>query len=146
MTPREHDTMNIHDDRMHGGRTHDDRFDNAMRDLHAQAVSQVSSATRARLRVARHAAARPSAGHEPRRGFNWVLGSGLAAVFAIAIGLQLRPAQTPATSAPPVVANAAAPASPTAFDVETSIAALDENPDFYLWLASNDDAVPSLEP
>ena len=33
-----------------------------------------------------------------------------------------------------------------AVDADTAIAALDENPDLYLWLASNDDAVPSLEP
>jgi len=125
--------------------THDDRFDNAMRGLHAQAVSQVSSATRARLRVARHATARPNEQREPRRGFNWVLGSGLAAVFAIAIGLQLRPAQTPipATAA---IASVSAPANPTAFDADTAFAALDENPDLYLWLASNGDAVASLEP
>ena len=140
MTPREHD-MN----------TNDDRFDHAMRDLHAQAVSQVSSATRARLRVARHAAARPSGAREPRRWLgtnagNWVLGSGLAAVFAVAIGLQLRPAQTPAPAkgAPPAIASATS--SPPSFDADTAVAALDENPDLYLWLASNDDAVPSLEP
>jgi len=128
--------------------TQDDRFDNAMRELHAQAVSQVSSATRARLRVARHAAARPDEQRESRRGFNWVLGSGLAAVFAIAIGLQLRPAQTPvpATSAPAAIASAVTPATPTAFDADTAVAALDENPDLYLWLASNGDAVASLEP
>ena len=132
MTSREHDTMT----------TNDDRFDNAMRDLHAQAVSQVSSATRARLRVARHAAARPRAEREPRRGLNWVLGSGLAAVFAIAIGLQLRPTQAPTPATPaPMVASATG-----AFDADAAIAALDENPDLYLWLASNDDAVPTLEP
>jgi len=138
MTSREHDTMN----------DHDDRFDNAMRELHAHAVSQVSSATRARLRVARQTAARPSAEREPRRGFTWVLGSGLAAVFAVAIGLQLRPAQAPvpATSAPLAVASVGTPRNPGAFDADTAIAALDENPDLYLWLASNDDAVPSLEP
>jgi len=138
MTSREHDIMN----------DHDDRFDNAMRELHANAVSQVSSATRARLRVARHAAARPSTEREPRRGFTWVLGSGLAAVFAVAIGLQLRPAQAPVptTSAPSAVASVDTPRNPTAFDADTAIAALDENPDLYLWLASNDDAVPSLEP
>lgn len=128
--------------------TSDDRFDNAMRDLHAQAVSQVSSATRARLRVARHAAARPTGEREPRRGFTWVLGSGLAAVFAVAIGLQLRPTQAPApaASAPPLVATTGTPANATSFDADTALAALDENPDLYLWLASNDDAVPSLEP
>jgi hypothetical protein len=138
MTTREQDTMN----------TPDDRFDDAMRALHAQSVSQVSSATRARLRVARHAAARPSAQREPRRGFNWVLGSGLAAVFAVAIGLQLRPAQAPAptSSAPPAVASVDTPANPISFDADTALAALDENPDLYLWLASNGDAVASLEP
>jgi len=128
--------------------SHDDRFDHAMRELHAQAVSQVSSATRARLRGARQAAARPGEQRETRRGFNWVLGSGLAAVFAVAIGLQLRPAQTslPTNATAPAIARADTPASPTAFDADTAVAALDENPDLYLWLASNGDAVASLEP
>ena len=125
----------------------DERFDQAMRELHAQALSQVSSPTRARLRVARQAAARPAAagtGIERGRGaFNWVLGSGLAAVFAVAIGLQLRPVQAPAPASPLAVATTT---SATSFDADTAIAALDENPDLYLWLASNDDAVPSLEP
>ena len=135
MTPREHDPMNTHPD---------DRFDQAMRELHAQAVSQVSSPTRARLRAARqHAASRPGAEREPRRGLNWVLGSGLAAVFAVAIGLQLRPVQAPAPASPSAVATTA---NATTFDADTAVAALDENPDLYLWLASNDDAVPSLEP
>jgi hypothetical protein len=135
MTPREHDPMNT---------PHDDgRFDQAMRELHAQAVAQVSSPTRARLRVARQAAARPAIQREPHRGLNWVLGSGLAAVFAVAIGLQLRPAQTPAPASPSALATTT---NATAFDSDSAVAALDENPDLYLWLASNDDAVPSLEP
>ncbi len=137
MNPREHEPMNTNSD---------DRFDQAMRELHAQAVSQVSSPTRARLRVARQAAARPAAARpgveRGRGGFNWVLGSGLAAVFAVAIGLQLRPAQAPVASAPTV----ASTTSPIAYDADTAVAALDENPDLYLWLASNDDAVPALEP
>ncbi|HEY0503085.1 MAG TPA: hypothetical protein VGD42_06265, partial [Lysobacter sp.] len=87
--------MNPGNEPMH--HSHDDeRFDQAMRTLHAQALEEVSSATRARLRVARHAAARPSGAKETRRGFGWVLASGTAAVFALAIGLQLRPQQPPA--------------------------------------------------
>ncbi|WP_342317066.1 hypothetical protein [Lysobacter sp. FW306-1B-D06B] len=133
---REHEPMN----------RSDDRFDQTMRALHAQAVAQVSSPTRARLRVARQAAARPAVEREPRRGLNWVLGSGLAAVFAVAIGLQLRPSQAPAPAPSAAAVASATSESNTAFDTDTAIAALDENPDLYLWLASNDDAVPTLEP
>lgn len=125
------DDMNQHDD---------ERFDQAMRGLHAQALSQVSSATRARLRVARHAAATPAGARAPRRGFGWVLASGCAAVFALVIGLQLRP--VPAPDAPP----AAIATTASAYDADTAVAVLDENPDLYLWLAYNDDAVPTLEP
>ncbi|MDI9238968.1 hypothetical protein QLQ15_08570 [Lysobacter sp. LF1] len=130
--------MNPGDDPMN--HTDDERFDQAMRALHTQAVSQVSSATRARLRVARHAAATPAGERAPRRGFGWVLASGFAAVFALAIGLQLRPTITP-DAAPAAVATA-----PNAYDADTAVAMLDESPDLYLWLASNDDAMPTLEP
>ena len=34
----------------------------------------------------------------------------------------------------------------TAYDADTALATLDENPDLYLWLASNDDAMPALDP
>ena len=116
-------------------------FDRAIRALHAQAVAQVSPATRARLRVARQAATRPSGAREPRR-LGWVLASGCAAVFALAIGLLLRPApQAPTVAAPAVAVAVATPG----YDADSAIAALDENPDLYLWLASNDDAVPTME-
>lgn len=145
---REHDPMTPH-----GGTTHDDRFDQAMRELHAQAVTQVSSATRARLRVARNAAARPAVPrarlHGGKAGWgagNWMLGSGLAAVFAVAIGLQLRPSQAPVPTAAPPAVSVATTEPAIAFDADTAVAALDENPDLYLWLASNSDAVPALEP
>ena len=67
------------------------------------------------------------------------LASGIAAVCALVIGLQLRPD----VAAPTAPAVAVAPAN--AYDTDTALAVLDENPDLYLWLASNDDAVPSLE-
>ncbi|GAA5071724.1 hypothetical protein [Lysobacter panacisoli] len=127
---------------MNDSRSNDARFDQAMRDLHAQSLSQVSSATRARLRVARHAAATPVGARDARPGPRWMLASGIAAVCALVIGLQLRPdVASPTTPSAPTIA-----AAPTiAYDTDTALAVLDENPDLYLWLASNDDAVPSLE-
>lgn len=114
----------------------DERFDQAMRELHAQAVAQVSSPTRARLRAARHGA---TAARESRRGYGWILASGCAAVFALAIALQLQPRPASKPDAPPL-AEVSAP-----YDADTAVAALDENPDLYLWLASNDDALPAAE-
>ena len=123
----------------------DHSFDQAMRRLHMQAVDQVSPATRARLRVARQAATTPAATREHRRGPGWVLATGFAAVSALAIGLMLRPSpQAPAATSPaPAVAAATTTA---AYDADTGLATLDENPDLYLWLASNDDAMPALDP
>ncbi|MBF6025811.1 hypothetical protein [Lysobacter niastensis] len=113
----------------------DERFDQAMREIHAQAVGQVSSATRARLRAARFEAARP----RERRGYGWVLASGCAAAFALVVALQLQPPPA-APPAAPVLATEA-----VSYDADTALATLDENPDLYLWLASNDDALPAAE-
>lgn len=123
--------MNIRNDRIE---PKDESFDNAMRELHAQALMHVSPMTRARLRVGRTAAQRA-----PIRGFGWVLASGFAAVFAIAIGLQLQ--KPPAATVSTQTAASTNPES-NADDGTGLVATLDENPDFYLWLASNDDAQP----
>jgi hypothetical protein len=121
----------------------DHSFDQAMRRLHLQAVDQVSPATRARLRVARQAATTPATAREHRRGRGWVLATGFAAVSALAIGLLLRPSpQAPAINSP---APAVAAATSATYDADTALATLDENPDLYLWLASNDDAMPALD-
>lgn len=122
--------MNMHDNDSH---ERDHAFDQAMRRLHAQAVEQVSPATRARLRTARHASA--EAARAPHRG--WVWASGAVAVFALAIGLRLH---APA----PVVETPAVAAVESSYDADSAIASLDENPDLYLWLASNDDAVAAV--
>lgn len=116
---------------MNTSNDHDESFDRAMRDLHAQALTHVSARTRARLRAARTAAIRPA----PARGLRWAVASGFAAIFALAIGLQWwGPSST-----------GQAPVQTAAIDAADygAVATLDENPDLYLWLASNDDTLPS---
>lgn len=110
---------------------HDEAFDRAMRGLHAQALTQVSARTRARLRASRTAAIHPA----PARGLRWAVAGGFAAIFALAIGLQWR---GPASTGP-------APTQTAAIEAVDygAVATLDENPDLYLWLASNDDTLPS---
>lgn len=120
------------------GDERDARFDAAMRALHRQALERVEPATRARLRSIRGEAARAPV----RRGglLGWALASGGAAAVALALGLQF--AAGPAPQAP---ASAPTPAElPAAgYDADTAVAALDENPDLYLWLASNGDVLPN---
>lgn len=115
----------------------DASFDRAVRELHAQALSQVSPQVRARLRAARTAAA---TAHAPRHAWRWALASGCAAVFALTIGLQWQ-GPSPATVVPTQTATSNA-TDDRADDSDNAIAALDENPDLYLWLASNDDTLP----
>lgn len=117
----------------------DDRFDAAMRDLHAQAVSQVSAATMAGLHRRRHAALHDAG---PRRVPRWALATAFASVCALAIGLGsglLRDDGMP----PAPASVAAAPESVEGID--DAFASLDENPDFYLWLASSDATLLAME-
>ncbi|KRD75464.1 hypothetical protein [Lysobacter sp. Root983] len=137
--------MNHNDPRYGADPTADgDRaFDEAARALHRRALGELSAPTRARLRLARHAANADV--RAPRRGMGWALASGCAAVFALAIGLQLQRTPQPAALpvAAPAVAGLPAPEA-AAYDSSTALASLDENPDFYLWLASADD-LPATE-
>lgn len=128
----------------------DARFDAALRDLHAQSLEHVSPQVRQRLRTIRsEAAAQP---HRGRGGLlGWALASSGVAAVALALGLQFVGTGVPAPgSVPAPVEVAAAPpraaAAPvaveTGYDPDTAVATLDENPDLYLWLASNSDALP----
>lgn len=123
----------------------DARFDAAMRGLHAQALDRVGPQVRQRLRTIRSEAVA-----QPRRGRGGLLGwaaagSGLAAV-ALVLGLQLGGGAAPPGGAPAPAELAlqpqSAPAAEAGYDPDTAVAALDENPDLYLWLASNSDALP----
>lgn len=157
--------MNHANDHASGGnRDADMRFDAALRQQHTQALDLVSAYTAAQLQQRRRAAL---AGKPARRPVVVRVGVPVAASFAVVIavlvGLQLRqPADEAATatdqvavSAPPTPASPT-PASPVSTpQVSTPQAAsmpaaiaeddrldsvFDEDPDFYLWLASNEEA------
>ena len=135
--------MTIRDGGSHDPNGHDpngipgrnESFDQAMRELHAQALTQVSSPTRARLRAARTAAAR----RVPTPGLRWALATGFVSIFALAIGLQWR---APSSSSDAAAQTAVLDAAIDAED-HGAVATFDEDPDFYLWLASNDDTLPA---
>lgn len=106
----------------------DNDFDRYAQRLHATALSSVSPQTLAKLRGARHAAAKPATA---RHGWRWMAATACSALLAMAIGVQFLPRKTtPVVSPQPALANAAADDSYTA--------PLDENPDMYVWLASAD--------
>ena len=123
--------MNIHpnppaSERDEGGF---DRLEQTVRDRHRVAVTQLSPRVRAQLAQRRHAALRGTAAVRP----GWQLRPLAAAVAlagALALGLQLGPAQRPETPAPAAIASqATVPAANTI---------LDEDPEFYAWLVSTD--------
>ena len=105
---------------------HDPNFDAQLRQLHGVALSTLAPSTLARLRAARHEA---SAGAHARagrhRGVWWV--TACSAVLAIGLGLQLE-RSTPGTGTATVAAVAA---TADGDDV------LEQNPDLYVWLVSD---------
>ena len=119
-------------------------FDASLRRHHAQAVASVSARTVAQLQMRRRMASGPIR-HAPPR-YAWPVAAACA-VGLLAIGLQWRQADIKAPAAVPV---AAAPGStnsagePVDGEFE-AYAMLDEAPDLYLWLASNDAATLAME-
>ena len=112
----------------------DARFDAAMRQLHESAVDRVSGRTRLQLQQAPRTA--PSASPARPHGPAWPLAASFAGVLALMVGMQLWNESAPAPAAPPAtVAEADA-------DID---AVLDESPDLYLWLASNDAYALAME-
>jgi len=106
-----------------------DPADLRAKQLHASALAHTSPQTLARLRQARQAAR--EAGLEraaARRRSPWFAGGALAAALVVAVAL--RPDSTP---------QAPGPAATVAVEAATP---LQEDPGFYLWLASAD--VPAL--
>jgi hypothetical protein len=111
----------------------DARFDAAMRQLHESAVDRVSGRTRLQLQQAPRTAPATSSARPHR--VAWPLAASFAAVLALMVGMQLWNEPAPAPAAPATVAD-------TDADID---AVLDENPDLYLWLASNDAYALAME-
>jgi hypothetical protein len=106
----------------------DHEFDRRARALHGQALAALSPRASAQLHQRRHAVlaagTRPS---RPAHHWSWATASALALVLAFVA--PWRSQHEPAGDAR--VAQAQAPAV-------TGLATLDQDPDFYLWLASSD--------
>jgi hypothetical protein len=118
---------------------HDERFDAAMRAHHGNAVAGVSPRMQAQLHQRRRAALAANARPAPAvKRFGWPLAASFAALFAVAIGLQVRQD----LFMPHVATGAAMAAGDSDDDVDTI---LDENPDFYLWLDSSDARTLAME-
>ena len=123
--------------------THHDEFDRRMRALHARAVEQVPSRTLYALQV-RRANAGAVPGRSPAGRGGWWLAGGLAAVFALGIGLRQPGLEgAPAADATPPLAAAGTAVDTAAWD--DGLAALDEDPELYLWLASQDSLILAME-
>jgi hypothetical protein len=107
-------------------------FDAKLRQVHAQAIDHVSPRTSVQLRPQR-AAMRPAPAAPRLRA--WPLAA-TCAIALVAGGLFLRQSQdAPAESAPAVAITDNGADNNDPADV---YAALDESPELYLWLASND--------
>jgi len=118
--------MNIRQDRIDA--PPDEAFDARLRQCHAQSLAHLSPRVQAQLALRRRATATP-------RRAGWIAAGSVAAALALVVGLQLRP--QPGHAVLPADALATTPA-PVAADADSAYAAYDENPDFYLWLASSD--------
>lgn len=118
-----------------GSPLREDRFDAAMRALHQDALTNVSTQVRWKLRPA----VRARVGRTDRSGA-WRMGTALAgvaaAVFALALGVSL---WKPFDDANPAT-NTLAAAS-----VDDGAAVLEQDPDFYAWLASDDADLLAME-
>ena len=120
--------------------------DDAIRALHVDALDNLSPRVRAQLRQRRRAALRGEPAQAPAS--KWRIAFPLAAaatVGALVLGLQLR-SLPPTTHAPMVATVQPASASSTTGNDDAVIAStLEENPDLYVWLASDDAALMAME-
>ena len=109
------------------GTAGDARFDDALRGHHAASLEQLSPRTRAQLAQRRNGALRGER-VAPVHGMRYA--AGFAAICALAIGLQFGMLPTPGNSAAASIASATTGSSDATM--------LDEDPEFYAWLASAD--------
>ncbi len=113
---------------------HDNHFDAALRAQHAASLERLSPRVRAQLAQRRNAALRGErVAH--RHGFRYAA-AGFAALCALAVGMQF------ATMTPP---NNPAPSANIASASTADTTMLDEDPEFYAWLASSDAQQVAME-
>ena len=108
----------------------DAAFDAALRARHATSLERLSPRVQAQLAQRRNAALRGNAARGRGHGVRYAA-AGFAALCALAIGLQFGIAPRPTA---PAAANGVASAPSAATDATM----LDEDPEFYAWLASSD--------
>lgn len=107
-------------------------LDRQARATHAAALDRLSPAVRARLASMRHEAALAAPAH--RRGWHWLAATATSAVLAVALGLHMQP-ETPHAQAG--TASAPDTAATQAEDYYGTARMLDESPDLYVWLGSD---------
>ncbi len=120
--------------------THEEQmtpFDDTLRGHHHASLQALSPRVRAQLAQRRHAALRGVIATRRHR-FGYAA-AGLAALCALAIGLQFRDLPSP------VAAPTLAVATTNALPVRAASTMLDEDPDFYAWLASADAMQVAME-
>ncbi len=113
------------------------RFDGSLRGHHEASLQQLSPRVLAQLAQRRNSALRGAPASRGHR-FGYAA-AGLAALCAIAIGVQFR--NPPSTVVPP--ANGIAAVTANAARADSTM--LDQDPDFYAWLASNDASQVAME-
>jgi hypothetical protein len=130
----------------------DERFDARIRAAHDASLAHLSARTRAQLQQRRRAALADASREAPTPlRFAWPVA--MACVLGVlAIALHLRPAAVaPPAAGTPVVAAASTTAPPRNAvlpangDTTAAYAALDESPDLYVWMASDDAAALAME-
>ncbi|MDH5822148.1 hypothetical protein QFW77_03980 [Luteimonas sp. RD2P54] len=126
----------------------DARLDRAARACHQTALERLTPRTLARLRP--HPAPAPAPSPRARRLLlGWPLaGAGAAAALALAIGIGIGLPPSGETAAPaPAVVEAPPPAAPAvgADPYRDALAAFEEDPEMFLWLASAEAAPLAME-
>jgi len=120
---------------------HEDRFDAAIRAHHQASLERLSPRAQAQLAQRRNTALRGEGLRRRGHGIRYAA-AGFAALGALAIGLQFG---TLPTTTGPATATATATAIGTATASTTDATMLDEDPEFYAWLASSDAQQVAME-
>ena len=107
----------------------DDRFDAALRACHRAALGHLSPRAQAQLQQRLRAAFAP-AGPRARRPA-WAMAAACSLALVVVVGIHRRALDDTAAPSPQPVAAASS-------DSAELVATLDEAPDLYLWLASDD--------